>query len=588
MPKFSNAILAAPIFATFALVGESHAQTPEWAATSYFAPGPDAAPGAPLALRLEPATTEMTVTADPADKMIRNPWAWWGLFDFLAAQDPAGTVPLFELDTTLFPGLAFDVVATAEGDLIPVQRGILRRSVADRTASFWEVIVSPGRTWVLTGGDKAGWSRAAFPISLVQSQEGEAWIGLASFDYRDGEVSPLRVQFSSMSAGGFIFWDPDFDVTAWGEIPLTAGPLASYTAPVTAAFEAERKDRLPVRPLAELGADIAAAAAAFDPKGTLAVAVLSEGVLYMNPVETPFGAHPYPQDMRVGVWSITKSLIPGMAAMRLSQKYGPDFLDTPLVGYFKEGEEFAYLDEAARARWQGVTIRHALNMMTGMGAVDYNVNWASENLNTYQWSYSYDLADQIRFYFNVGANPEVTGPGQKMAYIDQDMWIATLAMERFLQSREGPDATILKMLETEVYDAIGARHFVAGTGYTDSGTPGFPFAAWGALPTIDMLARAGALVANGGKAPDGQQLIDTSLIDAPASHDYGMTFWRIPVTVDSAAMSLPYMSGAGGQRVVALPNGMSIVILSRDDYNRTVPDDLLAAIILAASKVKPF
>jgi hypothetical protein len=47
------------------------------------------------------------------------------------------------------------------------------------------------------------------------------------------------------------------------------------------------------------------------------------------------------------------------------------------------------------------------------------------------------------------------------------------------------------------------------------------------------------------------------------------------------------MSRAGGQRVIALPNGMSIVILSRDDCNRTVPEDPLQAIILAASRVKP-
>lgn len=486
------------------------ADAPDWVATEFFRAPEGAAPGAALSATLALTTTEMTVEADPADKMIRTPWAWWGLFDFLAAQDPAGAAPLMQLDAALFPGLPLEVVGTADGALIPAERGIIRTPVAKRSASFWEFIASPGRTWALTEADHTGWSRAAFPISLVQSQEGEAWIGLASFDYKGSETTPLRVQFSSMSAGGFIFWDPDFDVKAWGEVPLSLAPSKADAAAVAAVFATERSGLLPLRPLSEFRPEMEKAAAALDPEGTLAIAVLSDGTLYMNPVETPFGSHPYPQDMRFGVWSVTKSLIPGMAAMRLSQKYGPDFLDTSIVSCFREGKEFGYVDNAARARWQGVTIRHALNMMTGMGAMDYNVNWESGNLNTYQWSYSYALADQIRYYFNVGPNPHVTGPGQKRAYIDQDMWIATLAMERFLQSKEGAGATILKMLETEVYDAIGAQHFEAGTGYTETGAPGFPFAAWGALPTIDILARAGALVANGGKAPDGTQIIDTS------------------------------------------------------------------------------
>ena len=159
--------------------------------------------------------------------------------------------------------------------------------------------------------------------------------------------------------------------------------------------------------------------------------------------------------------SSVSSFVRQIAAMRLARKYGPDFLDTKVVSYFTEGTEFAYIDGAAKARWGQVTIRHALNMMTGMGPTGYDPNWATDSANTYQWSYSYALKDQIRYYFNQSPNPDVTGPGQKMAYIDQDMWIATLCMQRFLQSKEGSDATILDMLETEVYGPIGAPHFVS-------------------------------------------------------------------------------------------------------------------------------
>jgi hypothetical protein len=372
-------------------------------------------------------------------------------------------------------------------------------------------------------------------------------------------------------------------------VPVALTALDADIAALAAARAAEADTRLPVRPLADLGPAFVAAKAGLDPETTLAVAVLADGTLYMDEVSTPFGPHPYPQEMRVGVWSVSKSLVPGIAALRLAQKYGTDFLDTPVVGWFEEGAEFAYVDESARARWQEVTIRHALDMSTGMGATGYDPNWAMENLNTYAWSYSYALSDQIAHYFNVGPNPEVGGPGEAMAYIDQDMWIATLAMERFLKSKEGPDATILGMLDSEVYGAIGAPEFVSGTGYTETGAPGFPFSAWGVLPTIDTLARAGALIANGGKGPDGNQILHPGLVAGlSASADYGLAFWRREAASDTGTAIVPYMSGSGGNAVISLPNGMSIVVLGRDSYNVEISDEAALMLIDAARSHSPF
>ena len=583
MLAFTKVCASVATVASLVVSGTAHAEAPGWTMATSFSAPKGAAPGMPFAARLDLTTTAMTVEADPADKMIRRPFEWWGIFDFLAKQDPAGAVPLTQLDAGLFPGLTLNLVATDAGDLIPVDSGIIRRPIAARTASFWEIIAGPGKTWSLTEGNRAGWSKAAFPISLVQSQEGEAWLGLASFEYKDEQVTPLQVQFSSNSAGGFLFWDPDFDVTAWAEVPATFDIAAKIdAAAVTADFNAERAARLPLKPLDDLGDAIKGAAGRLDPVRTLAVAVLHEGTLYMNPVTTPFGIHPYPQEMRVGVWSASKSLIPGMAAMRLAQKYGPDFLDKPIVSYFTEGDEFAYPSAAARERMDKVTIRNALNMQSGMGPDGYDANWNAKSTNTYQWSYSYALADQIRHYFNQEPNPNVAGPGQKMVYMDQDMWIATLAMQRFLQSKEGADATVLNMLETEVYAPIGAPHFVSGTNYTPDGSIGFPFSAWGALPTIDTLARAGQLIANGGKGPDGGQILDPALVAGlSASPDYGLAYWRTVAKRGDTILNVPGMRGSGGNIVLSLPNGDAIVVLGRDDYNHSVSDAQLVALIEA-------
>jgi len=410
-------------------------QLPAWITTENFVP-PEGAEKASELFRgtLRFTTTEMNMQTTPEGELVRNPWAWWGLFDFLADQDPEGAVPLFDLDSKLFPGLEVEFFTTEAGDLVPVERGIIRKPIQDRTASFWELIVGPGKVWKVADHVKEwdGWNKAAFPFSLVQSQEGEALLGLGFFYYKGNEVSKLFFQVSNDTAGGFIFWDNEWDVTGWGEaeMAVTAGTVSNESA-LQKAYQQEAANRLPMKPLSELGADVAGLGGDVDQNNVLTMAFVKDDVIYYSPVKTPFGEYPYPYGMRVGVWSMTKSLIPGMAALRLAEKYGTDFLDTKIVDYFEEDAEFAYIDAASKARWEMVTIGHALHMATGMGPTGYDTNWAMESLNTYQWSYTYHVADQIRYYFNQTPNPDVNGPGEKMAYIDQDMWAATLAMERF-------------------------------------------------------------------------------------------------------------------------------------------------------------
>ena len=165
--------------------------------------------------------------------------------------------------------------------------------------------------------------------------------------------------------------------------------------------------------------------------------------------------------------------------------------------------------------------------------------------------------------------------------------MAALAMERFLQSMEGSDATILKMLDKEVYSPIGAPHFVAGTGYTATGEDGFPYSAWGALPTVDILALAGQLIANGGVAPDGTRILSEALIQRLIdSERYTLAFWKPLFAFLGAETRIPQMSGAGGQVVMAMPDGSSLVILSRDDYNHFVSDAQVQQIVNAVYGVQ--
>jgi CubicO group peptidase (beta-lactamase class C family) len=567
---------------------------PAWVTTNNFVPPADAEMASEkFSGKLSFTTTEMNMETTPEGKLVRHPWAWWGVFDFLANQDPEGAVPLFELDAKLFPGLEAEFFTTEKGDLVPVERGIIRKPIKDRTASFWELIVGPGKVWKASDNLEKwkGWNKAAFPFSLVQSQEGEAMLGLGFFYYKGHEVSKLYFQVSNDTAGGFIFWDNKWDVKGWGEaeIAYTAGTISNEST-LQKAFKKEVANRLPMKPLSELGTDVSGLGGDVDRSNVSTIAFLKDDVIYYSPINTPFGEYPYPASMRVGVWSITKSLIPGTAALRLAEKYGTDFLETKLVDYFKEGVEFTYLDEASKKRWQMVTIGHALHMATGMGPINADVNWEMKTLNTYQWSYTYHLADQIRYYFNQTPNPEVTGPGKKFTYIDQDMWAATLAMERFLKKMEGPNATILNMLIEEVYKPIGVDYFVAGTGYTESNEPGFPYSAWGALPTLDYLAKAGKLIANKGMSDSGKSILKKELVeDFFTNSEYQLAFWKTTFkNKNNKEFYVPRMSGMGGNYVFSMPNGLVGIVLGHDAYYHEWSDEQKITIIEAANKINAF
>ncbi|MEY3802113.1 MAG: hypothetical protein RLZZ51_395, partial [Actinomycetota bacterium] len=112
------------------------------------------------------------------------------------------------------------------------------------------------------------------------------------------------------------------------------------------------------------------------------------------------------------------------------------------------------------------------------------------------------------------------------------------------------------------------------------------YGGWGALPTIDILAKAGRLVASGGLTPNGRQILSKELLSTyPSGGDYQLAFWKQNLTIDGIEIHVPYMSGAGGNKIYALPNGMSVVVLGRDNYNGGPTDEQTAALVTAALKV---
>src|SRR6266403_1348557 len=190
-------------------------------------------------------------------------------------------------DTRTFPGLQLEFFTVGDV-LVPVQRGeMVRETGGGATASYWRVIPQFGRVW----REKADgeWSRAAFPIMLVNDTENHAHQGLATFLYRPGQVSGLMVQFVQQTGPYLI---KQYFV-AWGFAAAELGQGDAQKLDARRAqAQAELADRFPAKPWSELIKTVPAGTldgfgGPIYPKWQVAVALVRSGTLYYQDPATP-------------------------------------------------------------------------------------------------------------------------------------------------------------------------------------------------------------------------------------------------------------------------------------------------------------
>lgn len=527
-------------------------------ANAAFCPGPDAAaaPAFSGVLRIAPAT------------MLTEP---------VLEQPLQGG-----RDARLFPGVTLEFY-TAGDILVPVQHGeMVREAAPARTPSYWRLIPQFGRVWREPG--EGEWSRAAFPVMLVNDTENHAHQGLATFLYKDGAVSGLRFQFVQQTAPylvrpHFVGWGSARAQQAAGD----AGGLASQRAEATAELAA----RLPARPWSELAGAV--------PPGTLdgfggplypqwlvEAALVRNGTLYYQESPTPYGPYPYPLEMRFGVRSVMKSVGAPLALLRLAQVYGPYVLGLH-VGDYVQGLDPKYnrvrfIDAASMASGFG-----------GTGTVKTNPNDIYDGYlggNYDAWYTAPSHAEKIR---QIAANlhPYPWEPGTVVRYRDQDFYLLGAALDGFLKSVRGPDADLWEMLKTEVFAPIGIYHAPAVRTREAGGRDGLIWLNAGYYPTLDDLAKIALLYQNRG-VHDGVQILHRQLTedllaardalvksgdasvrrcaaDGAAAERYRMGFHFTPYvgSLSHRRYDLPTLEGSGENEVILYPNGLVSIRIAK-------------------------
>jgi CubicO group peptidase (beta-lactamase class C family) len=484
-------------------------------------------------------------------------------------------------DIHLFP--AIEIALAADGDrLIPkTQQPILGFADAPN-ASYWDVIMQPGKAWRLAVD--GGWNRAVLPFALVNPLENETYNGLALFGYRGTEVTPVRLWIVQQTAP-FLLRE-HFTAIGLSQARFSPQPVAQ-AARSTLAFEPWSKLE------AKLGTErLAGFDAAERSTGLIASGVDLDGAFHLHRFDTPFGPWPYPEEIRIGVWSVTKSSMTGLAALRLAQLHGDAVLDEPVIRHVPE--------LAQSAAWEGVSILHALCMATGIGSkADGYVPVGFEGEQIAPGYKAWYLAQSAAAKLGVIAEDSIEeswGPGREFRYRDQDMFTAGVAMDRLARSRDG--RSLERVLQEDVYGPLGIHDpAFARTRETAAAEP-LPLGAFGFYPTLGELVRIARLIQARGRY-DGKQILSASLVDQvfaaggerglPTDRDpengpvrYFLTFWCSALTLPGGRTTVyPAMSGYGGNDVLLLPNGVTVIRIAKDAIDERPTTRRLAEIGMA-------
>jgi len=462
---------------------------------------------------------------------------------------------------TLFPAFSLPVAVRGEW-LVPLERDLILsgRGAGGNGGSFWNVIANPGRAWSEPGD--GGYSRASFPFTFTDNYVGQARNGLATFVFNENEASPAAIQITQETAPNEEYLRTDFSA----RVPVTLDPTCPAEAErIVDEFERELAARLPVRPwsaLPDAARSQATARNGFADTDLSAVALLLDGQLYQQEVATRSGPHPFPEWMRHGVYSVTKTMGLGLSMFYLAGRYGDDIFDERIVDYVPE--------LAGHPGWQGVTFHHTLNMVTG-------VVGGERGAQIGPFVQARSAAARLAA---IAALPDAPAPpGAEFAYYSTHAFVLSQAMNNYVRAREGSGADYWTMVRQDVLAPLGIPRLPVQRSFEADGSLGTPIMAWGSYPDVDAAAKVAQLLQDEGFHGDLQLLSRTKVREAlrrtgvrayptsAASEEYLHSVWTVRTDTGTCTLDVPLMSGYGGNHVLMMPSGLSLVrFMDAGDY----------------------
>ena len=485
-----------------------------------------------------------------------------------------------EPEVSHLPEFDFTFVQSADGTLIPAQRGLIITG-----HPYWNYIIEPGRVWQESGDQ--GYARASFPFALVWKGSNATLNGTMTFLFDDAGISKVWYQITQETT-------ISLSADMWGLLDAAYHPAAVVDAhQLRDAFAQEMDGRLPTKPIAQLahdypGVDVAAFGRGVAPKSLTWYGFVINGVNYVSGCPTRYGEYAYCATMRAPSYSTAKSAFVSMALMRLAQKYDPAAPDLLIADYVPEAVD-------SPGDWSSVTFNHVLDMSTGnyrsAGFMIDEETWDSDPF----WSEEY-YPDVITAAFNW---PHSAPPGTQWVYRTSDTFIITRALQNYLQTQSDPQADIFQFVVDEVYMPLNIGPGAFSTLRTkDDNWQGQSYGGYGMWWIPDDLAKIANFLNADGGAVDGEQILHPALLAAALQQDpndrgvdrngngkYNNAFWA-----DSYGSAdgfdcefwVPQMLGYSGIVVALMPNGASYY------YASDGRDFSWDAAVHEANKIRPY
>jgi peptide/nickel transport system permease protein len=459
---------------------------------------------------------------------------------------------------------AVDLEFISDGDvLIPVARDFLKSD-----ENGWAMLVGEGRIW--SERNDRGYSRASFPFTLVGRKGGDSHAGIGMFVFDKNKTSNLRFQIVQETSLSNKF-------TAWGQANVTYNStIAQNKGDLLVEARHYRNLKTKRSPWQQLESKYGKELMQyFDgerfQRNVTSSGMIIDGVIYQRPCQTRFGDFPYCEEMRHSVFSVTKSMGAGVAMAYLMGLYGTDVMDEKILDYLPIS--------ANHQGWKNVRFQDALNMATGIGDI------VPEKVDFYVDS---DKGDDSKRMFGAHTLREIFSavnqfknypwsPGEVLRYRTVDTFILTIAMDRYLKSKQGPEAMLWETLNREVFQPIGIRYLPTIHSYDRNPYNRIPHLGYQLFPTMDDVAKVVQLLRNFGEH-QGKQLLDRDIvrrmIEPTATTGlrsgwyyrrggearYNLSYWLIPYfAIEGCSSIIPAMVGVGGNYVIVMPNGITTV-----------------------------
>jgi len=476
------------------------------------------------------------------------------------------------------PAFSFQFVQNGSY-LIPVTQGL-----AITGSATWNYIIGPGRVWKEAGDN--GYTRAAFPLTLVQRNQNCVHNGSVTFLFNKNaspNISHAAYQFTGEGCPTFMF-----DMA--GQVVASYAPstVANDTA-IENAEAAEVANRMPVKPFSALATDFpssgidtgALLSQYVYPNSVTTYGVVINGINYSSGCATRhtaagLGPYPFCSEMRMPSYSTAKSAFSSLAMMRLGQLYGNAAYSNLISTWVPQ-----YVDGGT---WTNVTFGNTSDMATGnyiSSAYESDENGSATTAFINAETYATKISDAITPF------PHKAAPGTVWVYQSVASFILTQGMNAYLKRIQGSSADLFNMVSTSVYQPLLTSQGFQSTVRTDNSATGAPSGYYGLFFNIDDVAKIGQFVDAGTGVINSTQVLDrTRLQEAlfrtsnpglpvpdTGNPQYKNTwvylhnFWGKKITSAEfptipCSLTIPFMSGYGGNTIMPLPNGATYYVFS--------------------------